>query len=90
MRRHRAIVALALAVVALALLVAACGGGDENGDSTTADPAAPAPPSQGEAPSVGALPPEFVECMAEQGYEIESSADVHSAPPQVLQQCFGH
>jgi hypothetical protein len=27
--------------------------------------------------------------MAEQGYEITSSADIHSAPPDVLQACFG-
>jgi len=35
------------------------------------------------------LPPGFVECMADQGHEIESSADIHSAPPEVLQTCFG-
>jgi hypothetical protein len=37
----------------------------------------------------GDLPPEFVTCMAANGFEITSSAEIHSAPPQVLQECFG-
>jgi hypothetical protein len=28
--------------------------------------------------------------MAARGYEISSQADIHAAPPQVLQACFGH
>jgi hypothetical protein len=81
-------VVLVVAVVAVLLL----GGGGEDGSS--ADPAssggleAPetsAPPSG----DLGALPPGFVECMAKQGYEIQSAAEIHSAPPQVLQACFG-
>jgi hypothetical protein len=27
--------------------------------------------------------------MAQQGYVIRSEADIHSAPPGVLQACFG-
>jgi hypothetical protein len=27
--------------------------------------------------------------MADRGFEVESSADIHSAPPDVLQACFG-
>jgi hypothetical protein len=37
----------------------------------------------------GSLPPEFVDCMAEQGFDIDSLDDMHSAPPQVLQACIG-
>jgi hypothetical protein len=48
-------------------------------------------PSGGAAPpsDPGQLPPEFLECMAERGYQVKSSADIHSAPPQVHQACFG-
>jgi hypothetical protein len=84
MRRPRALIVLALTLAALTLGLAACGGGDDEETTTTQAPA--------EAPSggdLGALPPGFVECMADQGYEIESSADIHSAPPEVLQSCFG-
>lgn len=87
--RARMLVVLVLALVAAALAFAACGGGDDEETTTTA-PAVSEAPSGGAPPSVGALPPEFIECMAEEGYEIESSADIHSAPPQVLRQCFGH
>jgi hypothetical protein len=74
--------------MALGLTFAACGGDDE--ETTTAPAPSVEAPSGGAAPSgLGALPPGFVECMAEQGYEIESSADIHSAPPEVLQACFG-
>jgi hypothetical protein len=87
MRRRRAATALTLPLVALAM--AACGGGDEE-TSTTPTPSVEAPSGGVEPPNdLGALPPGFVECMAEQGYKIESSADIHSAPPAVLQACFG-
>ncbi len=36
----------------------------------------------------GALPEELLECFADKGYDIESSAEIHSAPPQVVQACF--
>jgi hypothetical protein len=86
--RSRTLAALGLALVALAL--AACGGGDDDEETTTTSPPASAAPSGSAAPpGLGALPPGFVECMAEQGYEVESSADIHSAPPEVLQACFG-
>jgi hypothetical protein len=81
-RRARAVVALALALPALA----ACGGDEEQPTASpapTKTPAGSAPP-----PSPAALPPEFMECMAEQGFKVESPADIHSAPPQVLQTCF--
>ncbi len=89
--RRRAALAVAVSVVALAL--GGCGGDD--GDEATATPSSPA---QVESPSGGAaappsaagpLPPQFIDCMAEQGYAMSSPADVHSAPPEVLQMCFG-
>jgi hypothetical protein len=86
-RRPRAVVALALVLVALALMLAACGGGDGGGTTTT--PAPSKAPSGGDAPSQGGLPPELVECYEKRGYKIESPADIHSAPPRVVQECFG-
>jgi hypothetical protein len=89
-RRPRAVIALALGLVALALMLAACGGDD--GETTTS----PAPsdgveaPSDGAAPpSPGALPPELVECFTDQGFDIESPTEIHSAPQRVVQECFG-
>ena len=84
----RAVSSVTAAVIALTL--AACSGDDE-------DKAATSPPPPAEAPGGGAappsdpsqLPPEFIKCMAKQGYDVKSSADIHSAPPQVLQRCFG-
>jgi hypothetical protein len=32
--------------------------------------------------------PEFVKCMAERGFDIATSAEIHSAPPDVLRVCF--
>ena len=95
MRRATTLGAAALALILLVIVVLlASSGGDED---TSPSPSAPAPssdlegPSESPAPSgdLGALPPAFVECMAEQGYEITSSADIHSAPQPVLQSCFG-
>ena len=89
MRRPRAVSAIALALVALALMLAACGGGDDDEEATTS-PAPTEAPSEGAAPpSPGALPPELVECMADQGFDIESPTEIHSAPQQVVQECFG-
>ena len=88
MRRPRALIALALALVALALLLAACGGGDDE-DGTTSPAPTEAPSGGATPPSPGALPPELVECFADQGFEIESQTEIHSAPPEVVQACFG-
>jgi hypothetical protein len=89
-RRARAIAALALALVALAPAFAACSGNADQ--EATTNPAPAEAPSDGATPpnSPGALPPEFIKCMAEQGVDVDpSGADLHSAPPQVLQDCFG-
>jgi hypothetical protein len=82
---------ITVGAVLIGLVLASCSGDDEE---PTRDPAPPdrvettnrgaTPPSD-----VGALPPEFVKCMADNGFTIKSSDDVHSAPPQVLQACFG-
>jgi hypothetical protein len=80
----------AIAVVALALFPAACGGGDEEEPTTTTTPPAPAAPSGGaNAPNPSALPPQLLKCFADAGYEITSPAEIHSAPPEVVQECFG-
>jgi hypothetical protein len=95
MRRSPAVLAVPLALVVLVAIVlggiAVAGGGDN--DTTTN----PAPRDSVEAPTEAtpppgdpdSLPPEFVKCMADQGFAVESPTDIHSAPPQVLQTCFG-
>jgi hypothetical protein len=86
-RRTSAGLALAFAFVALVLALAACGGGET---TTRAAPAGEAAGGSGAPPGdLGDLPPGFAECMAQQGYVIRSEADIHSAPPGVLQACFG-
>jgi hypothetical protein len=86
-RRPRAVTALALALVALALLLAACGGDEE--ETTTSPAPTEAPSGAAAPPGPGALPPELMECFADQGFDIESPVEIHSAPQQVVQQCFG-
>jgi hypothetical protein len=92
MRRRPLPSAIAIAVV-LAPLVAACGGGDDGDDDKATDPPASQTPFGGgdstPPATPGRLPPEFVKCMADRGIDVKSSADIHSAPPQVLQACFG-
>jgi hypothetical protein len=75
---------VATALLVIGIAAAGCGGDD---NATAEPPAESATPSS--TPSVGGLPPEFVACMADQGYAIESAEDVHSAPQSVLQVCFG-
>ena len=86
--RIRRLLVISLAVVAFAL--AACGGGDEGDGDAATSPAPTGAPSGGDTtpPAPGALPPGLLDCLAEKGFEVESPADIHSAPPQVLQQCF--
>lgn len=80
MSRSRTIIAFALSLVVLVLVLAACGG---SGDGEKSPSGTTTPPS-----AVGSLPPEFLECMSEQGFEVGRSGDIHSAPPQALQACF--
>jgi hypothetical protein len=85
-------VAVALALVALALLLSSCLGGDDEENDGTA-PASEAPLGDGRdsttPPSPSGLPPVLLECFADKGYEIASPTEIHSAPPQVVQECFG-
>jgi hypothetical protein len=71
-----------LLLVLVAFGIAGCGGDGEEGPRDGVE----APRETTGAPA--SLPPEFVKCMADRGYEIESSADIHSAPPKVVQACF--
>jgi hypothetical protein len=90
MRHRRLAIALVLALVGLALTLAACGGDDEETTTTTPAPAV-------EAPSGGTAPPNapgsgdpVIECMAEQGFEVESPADLNTPEEQqALQACLG-
>lgn len=90
MSRPRPVTSVAPALVALALAVAACGGDDEEATTRPAPRDGVEAPRETTPPSApGALPAEFVQCMADQGFEIKSPAAIHSAPPQLLQACFG-
>jgi hypothetical protein len=90
MKRPRAIILTGVAVIALALLLGACGGdGDDEGKTTSAPSSEFAPPSGGAPPSAGALPPVLVQCFADKGFNLESPTEIHSAPRQVVQECFG-
>ena len=78
-------------MVALELSIAACNS-DDGGDKPAAMPTtsdAPAGGGGSAPPSAGQLPPKFMKCMADQGFPIESPDEIHSAPIQVLQACFG-
>jgi hypothetical protein len=80
-RSSRTVVAVAVTLVALVVvigLVALGGDGGDAGTTTTTTPAEA--PSEGAAPpSVSALPPEFVQCMEDQGIDPESIPEqIHS------------
>ena len=76
------------AVIGALLALAGCGGSSE-GAATTPTPTSSTPEALAEpTPGPNALPPEFLECLADQGYELSPADDIHSAPPQVLQTCF--
>jgi hypothetical protein len=80
------VIAVALALVALALILAACGGEDDEGTTTNTAPSE-APAGGAAPPGLGVLPPGIAECLADQGFDVEP-ADLHSVPPQVLNACF--
>jgi hypothetical protein len=96
-KRPRTVVAVALALVVLAAIIvggiALAGGGDDEGKKEATAPASEAPLDGGGGdtapPGPGALPPALLECFADKGYAIQSPAELHSAPPQVVQECFG-
>ena len=84
---RRVVIAVALALVALAFMLAACGG-DDDGEAGTTPAPSEAPRESTTPASPGGLPPELVECYADKGYDVQSPADIHSAPPEVVQECF--
>jgi hypothetical protein len=90
-KRPRTLIASSLAMIVLIALIVVgitLAGGDDDDTSTTAPPgdAVEAPSAT---PTPGGLPPEFFECLADQGVVIESSDEIHSVSPEVLQACFG-
>jgi hypothetical protein len=76
-----------IVAIVIALAFAGCGGDDEGAATTPAPTVTPEAPAE-TTPDPDALPPEFLECLAEQGYELSPSDDIHSAPPEILQACF--
>ena len=86
----RAVIWVALALVALVGIVvggiALAGSGDEE---TSTSPVPSEAPGAGAAPSQGALPPQITECLADHGFDLESPDQLHSAVPQeVINECF--
>jgi hypothetical protein len=77
------LVPLLLALVALG--IAGCGDG---ADAPRDRVEAPGATTSDTTSAPESLPPQFVKCMADRGYEIKSSADIHSAPPKIVQACF--
>ena len=72
--------AAALTPVAVALMLAACGGNGGEGN-TEPQPGVDAPATGTTSPSGPAdFPPEFVDCMADHGIDIESSPDALHSP----------
>jgi hypothetical protein len=86
LRRSRPLIALVLALSVLALT--ACGGGDD-GQTNTSPAPSEAPEKGTTSPGAGGLPPALLDCFADKGYKVESPSEIHSAPPQVVQECFG-
>ena len=74
-----------LVAMMLAMQAGGCGGGDDGTDVTASPTPSGSPPPS----STSELPPAFVQCMADRGFQVESSDDIHAAPQEVLQTCFG-
>lgn len=89
MKPSRAAVSVAAVLVALVLTLGACGGDDDEEATTNPAPAVEAPNDGNPPPGAGALPPQLLECFADKGYEVQSPTEIHSAPPEVVQECFG-
>lgn len=88
---YRAFLSASLVAVVLGMALSACGD-DEPKEPTSSPPPSETPSGEsGATPpdSTARLPPAFVKCMADRGFDVKSSDDIHSAPPEVLQTCFG-
>lgn len=81
LRHARALIAFAL--IAAALVLGGCGGDDEDATTSPSPAAAPnggaTPPNGSATPNLSNLPPAFLECLVDQGVDIESEADVSAA-----------
>jgi hypothetical protein len=88
-KRPGTVIAAVLALIAIVVGGMALVGGD--GENTSTNPASNESATDNAPPpsAPGGLPPQFVECMAQQGYDIDSLDEMHSAPPQALQACVG-
>jgi hypothetical protein len=80
-----------IGAVVIGLALSSCGGDDQEEASrpTPTDTPAGATESAPAPSTPSGLPPEFVQCMADNGYDVEQGADIHSAPRELLQRCFG-
>jgi hypothetical protein len=83
-RRYRTLHSLAYALVALALMLAACSSDDEETTTSPATSDGAEAPNGGATPpsALGSLPPEFIKCMADQGVDIEGPGEFHSPEAQ--------
>ena len=101
MRRPKAVVSLAVALVLLVAVVVggiAIAGGSGGDEGTNATPApSEAPGGSDTPPGLGAFPPQFIQCLTDQGVDIEDLEGLDpneifhggAVPPQVLNTCFG-
>jgi hypothetical protein len=79
--------ALMLGAVAIALALSSCS--DDEDTTTSPAPRDEAGASTETAPpsAAGQFPPEFVECMGDQGIDLEKPSDIHSSP-EAFQACL--
>jgi ABC-type uncharacterized transport system auxiliary subunit len=77
MRRRTVVISIALTLIALALALSACGGGSDDPTTTTPPASAGAAPGGGAAPpSLSVFPPEFLQCLKDQGIDLQSATDI--------------
>jgi hypothetical protein len=78
-----------IGAMVIGLALSSCGGADKSASSTPAPVDTVEPPAITPSPTAaGQLPPAFIDCMADQGYAIESADQMHSVPMQALQACL--
>jgi hypothetical protein len=105
MTRSKAVLSAAAALVVLVAIVAggiaiAGGSGDDEGDTaapTTTQAPSDAPGGSAAPQGLGAFPPQFLQCLADRGVDVEKieSMDINellhggAVPPEVVSACFG-